>query len=286
MFKLSPPPAAGRAWTETVLYSFEGNNDGAYPLTGLIADSTGNLYGIAGGGVGGGGVVFKLSPTAVRGTWTETVLYSFAGGINGLGNQVGLLADQAGNLYGTSINGGVSNQGFVFKLLPSAAAGSAWTEKVLYSFAGGSDGAWPQAGLLADSVGNLYGTTTYGGASNYGTVFKLSPPAVAGGAWTETVLYSFAYDGKDGFYPGAGLIADSAGNLYGTTGNGGASASGTVFKLSPPAAAGGAWTETVLYYFLGSSDGGGSVGFGPKAGLLCRQRRQSLWHYREWRSGG
>ncbi len=254
VFRLSP------GGTETALHTFTGGNDGSGP-SGLIADSSGNLYGTTtyGGAFRCGdefsqqcGVVFKLSPSG-----TLTVLHSFMF-LGGDGNSpfAGLIADGSGNLYGTTLDGGASASmfqlgcGTVFKVTPGG------TETVLHSFTGGpSDGANPRAGLIADSSGNLYGTTEFGGASGpgcavgvgCGVVFKLSP----GG--TETVLHSFT-GGSDGGGPAAGLIADSSGNLYGTTGGGGASNAGVVFKLSP----GG--TETVLYSFKGGSDGSGPSG--------------------------
>jgi uncharacterized repeat protein (TIGR03803 family) len=241
--------SASAAPTETVLHSFPGGSDGGNPQAGLIADSAGNLYGTTfNGGASNYGAVFKLTPGG-----TEKVLYSFTGGSNGNNPSSGLTADSTGNLYGTTFYGGASNYGAVFKLAPGG------TETVLYSFKGGtSDGANPWSGsLIADSSGNLYGTTQYGGAfaptigASTGTVFQLSPPATAGGAWTERVLYNFCSlpSCSDGAVPYSGLIADSSGNLYGTTGLGGASGAsnyGVVFKLAPPATAGGAWTETVL----------------------------------------
>jgi uncharacterized repeat protein (TIGR03803 family) len=174
--------------------------------------------------------VFKLSPGG-----TETVLYSFKGGSDGSGPAAGLIADSSGNLYGTTYLGGAFASGcngifadlgcgVVFKLSPGG------TETVLHTFTGGSDGGVPSGGLIADSSGNLYGTTSRGGASGRspsgsGVVFKLSPSG------TETVLYSLK-GGSDGSGPAAGLIADSSGNLYGTTSGGGASGNGTVFKLT------------------------------------------------------
>src|SRR3984893_12265406 len=209
VFKLS------RYRVETVLHSFT-FSDGAWPAAGLIADRAGNLYGTTfNGGAAGAGVVFKLAP---RGT--ATLLHSFTG-IDGVSPSAGLIADSSGNLYGTAFTGGASGHGgVVFKLSPDG------TETVLYSFCSSrrcSDGAFPAAGLIADSSGNLYGTTYWGGASGSGcagglgcgVVFKLSPSG------TETVLHSFA--GSDGANPSAGLISDSSGNLYGTTYWGGAS---------------------------------------------------------------
>jgi uncharacterized repeat protein (TIGR03803 family) len=230
VFELSPPAAGRKAWTETVLFSFN-STDGLAPFAGLVADGAGNLYGTTPyGGVNGDGVVFELSPPAAGKTaWTETVLQSF-NGTDGAGPEGGLIADGAGNLYGTTTGGGANSVGVVFELSPPAAGKTAWTETVLQSL-NGTNGAKPQAGLIADSAGNLYGTTYTGGASNDGVVFELSPPAAGKTAWTETVLQSFNV--TNGQYPEAGLIADGAGNLYGTTLLGGKHGEGVVFKLTP-----------------------------------------------------
>jgi uncharacterized repeat protein (TIGR03803 family) len=150
---------------------------------------------------------------------TLTRLASF-NGTNGQYPLAGLIADSAGNLYGTTYEGEASGLGTVFKLTPPAAGKKAWKETVLVSF-NSTNGAYPEAGLIADSAGNLYGTTEGGGTSNLGTVFKLTPPAAGEKAWTETVLVSF--NGTNGQNPVAGLIPDSAGNLYGTTEEGGTS---------------------------------------------------------------
>jgi uncharacterized repeat protein (TIGR03803 family) len=221
---------------ETVLYSFTGGSDGAIPQAGLIADSSGNLYGTTNAsGAFFSGVVFKLAPNRI-----ETVLHAFTGGGDGANPQAGLISDGSGNLYGTTAKGGPSGNGVVFKLSPGG------TYTVLHSFTG-SDGGTPEASLIADSSGNLYGTTEAGGPPaqscgglGCGVVFKLSP----GG--TYTVLHSFAGGSIDGANPAAGLIADSKGNLYGTTAKGGPSGNGVVFKLGPDG------TETVLHAFTGS----------------------------------
>jgi len=238
---LAVAPAAVAAPAETVLYSFSGSNgDGASPNAGLTADSAGNFYGTTVyGGASSFGTVFKVTPSG-----SETVLYSFTGGSDGSNPNGGLIADGAGNLYGTATFGGASGAGTVFRLSPSGVL------TVLHSFAW-SDGAFPYARLLADNAGNLYGTTVNGGGASCGTVFKLAPDG------TMTVLYSFACS-ADGGAPYGGLIADSAGNLYGTTSGGGASSAGTVFKLTPSG------TETVLYSFSGSPDGAS-----PHAGLTA-----------------
>ena len=197
----------------------------------------------------------------VTSTWAaaeEKVLHSFSGGADGTYPYGGLIFDAAGNLYGTTTSGGTSNTGTVFELTP--AAGGTWTEKVLHSFSGGTDGIHPYAGLIFDAAGNLYGTTDLGGAYGYGTVFELTP--AAGGTWTEKVLHNFNNGGTDGTRPYARLTFDAAGNLYGTTYGGGAYNSyGTVFELTP--AAGGTWTEKVLHSF-----GSGTDGLIPYGGLI------------------
>jgi uncharacterized repeat protein (TIGR03803 family) len=231
VFKLS------KTGKETVLYSFKGGADGAFPQGGVIQNATGDLYGTTtSGGVSGVGTVFKLSKTG-----KETVLHTFKGGADGDGPFAGLIQDAKGNLYGTTSYGGDSactfGCGTVFKLSKTG------KETVLYSFKGGADGATPAAaGVMQDAKGNLYGTTYSGGTSNMGTVFKLDT------AGKETVLYSFS-GGTDGRHPYAGVIQDSKGNLYGTTNTGGVSGVGTVFKLSKTG------KETVLYSFTGMVDG-------------------------------
>jgi len=240
VFKLAPPSTPGGAWTESVLFAFSGAN-GLYPYYGAkpIFDSSGNIYGTTYlGGASNEGVVFKVTPGG-----TETVLYNFcsqSGCSDGEEPGAGLVFDSSGNLYGTTPYGGPFNQGIVFKLVPPATPSGAWTEKVLYSFTGGADGSIPFSPLILDSSGNLYGTTSQGGAGS-GVVFKVAP----GG--TETVLHSFT-GGADGGAPYAGLIFDGSGNLYGTTSQGG-QGFGVVFELSPPGTPGGAWTETVLHSF-------------------------------------
>jgi uncharacterized repeat protein (TIGR03803 family) len=242
------------ASNEKVLHNFCSRHrcaDGSKPYySTLIFDSAGNLYGTTlQGGDSGYGTVFQLVPNA-DGTWTEAVLYSFAGNTFGTGDGAspfgGLIFDATGNLYGTTAGGGAYSYGTVFELAPNA--GGAWTETVLYSFTGGNDSG-PTDSLIFDGAGNLYGTTTGlspGNACdsdyNCGTVFELTPNM--DGTWTETVLHKFISDGKDGWWPYAGVILDSAGNLYGTTFYGGAHDVGTVFQLSP--SAGGAWTEKIL----------------------------------------
>jgi uncharacterized repeat protein (TIGR03803 family) len=227
-----------RSGRESVLYSFEGFM-GGYPegntASALIMDSDGNLYGTTRyGGSGncddGCGTVFKLTPSGAM-----KVLHSFAGSpADGSDPRAGLIIDVAGNLYGTTSEGGTSGHGAVFKI---TAAGA---ESVLYSFGRPPvDGDYPASRLTMDSAGNLYGTTWFGGSHNEGTVFKLTSSGV------ESVLHSFPGGPFDGVDPVAGLMMDGAGSLYGTTSKGGASGHGTVFKISPAGA------ESVLYSFAG-----------------------------------
>jgi uncharacterized repeat protein (TIGR03803 family) len=217
---------------ETVLYTFSGGADGGYPTSGVIRDSSGNLYGTAGiGGTANQGVVFKVNTAG-----QETVLHSFTGGFDGSSPTGGVIRDSAGNLYGATQYGGTGDAGTVYKL------NAAGQETVLYTFSGGADGYFPESGVIRDTAGNLYGTTSQGGHINSGVVYKVDT------AGQETVLYKFM--GADGQGPYAGVILDSAGNLYGTTFTGGAMDLGVVYKLDT------AGQETVLYSFTGGADGG------------------------------
>jgi uncharacterized repeat protein (TIGR03803 family) len=249
VFKLAPNGA------ETVLYAFpSGNSEGSRPSGPLLVDTAGNLYGTAAGGTDISGVVFKLTASG-----TESVLYNFTGGNDGNDPAGGLIADASGNLYGVTLAGGNLSDcneagcGTVFKVAPDG------TETVLHAFQG-SDGREPQGTLIMDADGNLYGTTAAGGNMEdcadigCGTVFEVAPDG------TETVLYAFK--GSDGQSPVGGVIADSAGNLYGTTLYGGTMGSGTAFELMPDG------TETVLHSFL-LSDGDG---VNPEAGLVMDDR--------------
>ena len=246
------PNAWAGAKFET-LYKFKGGSDGNMPQAGLIFDQTGNLYGTTfEGGVYGGGTVFQLTPNQ-NGGWTEHTLYSFCSRTNctdGTEPFAGLIFDQAGNLYGTTQLGGAhNNSGTVFQLTPNQNGG--WAENTLYSFCSRTncaDGAGPQAGLIFDQAGNLYGTTFGGGAQNGGTVFQLTPNQNRG--WTEQVLHHFCsrVNCTDGANPGPELIFDQAGNLYGATPYGGAhNNDGTVFRMTPNQ--NGGWTEHVLHRF-------------------------------------
>jgi uncharacterized repeat protein (TIGR03803 family) len=253
---LATRPAEGQI--ASVLHSFTNSpSDGAYPYAGLIMDSSGNFYGTTNqGGAHGYGTVFELVNSS--GSYSEKVLYSFTGSSgDGANPYDGLVMDSSGNLYGTTISGGVYYQGTVFELVNSSGT---YTEKVLYSFTGTSgDGASPVAGLIMDGSGNLYGTTQSGGSAFYGTVFELINSA---GTYSEQVLYSFTKSGGDGEYPYAGLIMDGSGNLYGTTYRGGANSFGTVFELVNSS---GTYSEQVLYSFTNS----GGDGAYPYQGLVA-----------------
>jgi uncharacterized repeat protein (TIGR03803 family) len=246
VFKLSPNQ--DETWTESVIYSFQGGTDAANPESGVIFDSEGNLYGAAGGGCSPQcyGTVFKLTP-GPNGTWTESLLYTFLGGQDGeLPN--GVVFDATGNLYGSTIYGGVIQDGYgctagcgtVFELTPSQ--GGAWGKRMLYGFNDSIDGAYPSSGVSFDRAGNLYGEASEGGslACPYygcGVVYKLAPES---GNWKFSVAHTFdGLNGSKGWYPQGGLVSDGTGNLYGTTVNGGGSTAcgsfgcGTIFELSP-----------------------------------------------------
>jgi len=221
---------------ERTLYSFKGQPDGENPYPALLRDAQGNFYGTTYiGGTRGEGVAFKLDATGA-----ETVLHSFTGGQDGRFPYASLIMDDAGNLYGTTLDGGPQDLGVVFKLDTEG------NETVLYRFAGGADGAYPFAGLFRDHRGNLYGTTFMGGGNGCGgqgcgTVFKVDSSS------KETVLYRF--EELHGANPYGGLIHDSDGNLYGTTLAGGVFNSGVVYKLNRQG------QQTVLYSFTGGADG-------------------------------
>jgi uncharacterized repeat protein (TIGR03803 family) len=283
-----------QAQTETVLYNFTGGSNGANPSSRLIADGAGNFYGTTNYGGLGFGVVFELSPND-NGGWNETVLHTFTNGADGAyPNNSTVIFDSAGNLYGTASGGGAHGYGVVFKLSP---AGKHWNEMTLYNFANGTDSGCPANGMILDSAGNFYGTTACGVTS--GAVFELSP---SGRKWKERVIYSidFPYpnitgltmdssgnifgvgyasvfelspNGNGGWNPfvlynftgyvspTGPVVFDHVGNLYGTTAGGQGKNFGWVYKLSPRKY--GKWSKTILYSFLGGTDGRG-----PLAGIV------------------
>jgi len=238
VFELSP--TGNGSWSETILYTFTGRTDGIAPMGSLLLDSAGNLYGTTetGGNIGncgsGCGEVFELSKNS-SGTWTKIVLHAFSG-LDGWGPMGSLIMDTAGNLYGTTLFGGIYCQfvgcGTVFELSPTA---TGWQETV-HSFQS-TDGTYPSSGLFLDGSGNLYGITNQGGFKGCGVVFKLAP--ASGGSWTYTRLHSFT-GGADGSEnvegeatPDMPLALGPDGNLYGVTPLGGANNAGTVFRIAP-----------------------------------------------------
>jgi uncharacterized repeat protein (TIGR03803 family) len=204
----------------------------------VVSGPHGNLYGTTSGaqcysGYFYCGGVYSLRQACSNANcpWLVSNLYQFGGLGDGANpGKVDPVFDQAGNLYGTTFGGGASGNGVVFKLTPPVDGGPGeWTETPIYSFTGGSDGRFPQSGVIFDSPGNLYGTTQNGGAYDAGTVFKLSP---SGSGWVIQTLYTFQ-GGNDGQFPVGGLIFDGFGNLYGTTTGAGVAEGGTVFELRP-----------------------------------------------------
>jgi len=246
----TPPTTPLTPWVETPIYRFGGGSDGANPYgADLIFDAAGNIYGTTYNGgsgtcTGGCGTVYKLTPS--NGIWGESILYSFTQAGDGQHPWGGVTFDRSGDLYGTTVYGGAYGRGTIYKLTPS---GTGWTEAIVYSFTGGTDGANPYAGLIFDQAANLYGATGAGGADSGGTAFELTSDT-----WNFNLLYSFVgFNGQ--FVPGpvANLTFDSAGDLYGTTHTAGPYNYGAVFKLTPGS---GGWTYTSLHDFTGGDDGG------------------------------
>jgi len=266
VFKLQPPssicPSVACAWSLTTLHSFTNDPDGARPAAADLAfDSAGNIYGATNTGGNTGfvcaddepcGAVYKM--TRSGNTWTESVVYNFQGESDGAFPN-GVTLDSAGNLFGTTIFRGDQVEGTVFVLTPNGHGG--FTEESLYSFSGGLDGAEPWGTAILDGSGGYFGTTSWGGSGNGGTVWHLHS---SGGNWTLDTLASFSYSGQlDVPPPGstAALTMDAAGNLYGTTRLDGAFSQGSVFKLTH---SGSGWTLTTLHDFTGAADGGQPFG--------------------------
>jgi hypothetical protein len=305
VYKMTPPALPGGAWSESVIYSFQGGKDGYVPWGDLTFDAKGNLYGATyyGGGYGSCnspyyqycGTIFELSPPQTKsGKWKERVLYRFKGVAagaqfgDGANPNGGLVLDGTGAIYGTTYFGGnnVKGQcqggvggtgcGIVFKLTPPNQKGGKWTEKALHQF-DGQDGSNSAAGVVFDRDGNLYGTTSGGPQNGYGLIFELKTPSGKIRSWTETLLHLFS-DGNDGAYPMAGLILDPQGNLYGAA-LGGATHAGVIFRLKPPKR-GNSWPLTVLYNLLDSPDGDH-----PTAGLSF-DSGGNLYSTTEWGGTG
>jgi len=279
VFNLRPPATACKTalcfWTETISYAFQGTNqDGAGPGLGqLIFDQAGNLYGTNWNAPGNPGEVFQLVPS--EGSWAIGKTYVSS---NGPGSNTPNLIlnavtfDAAGNLYGASQEGPNDGQycivgryfngcGTIYQLIPTA---SGWNANIIYTFTDAADGKFPEAGLVADQAGNLYGATSADGAGGGGVVFELSP---SGGGWTYNPIYSLPNGnplaicltgiGEGCSGPWGNLLMDSAGNLYGATYGDGAYQHGNVFKLTH---SNGSWTYTDLYDFTGGNDGANPIG--------------------------
>jgi uncharacterized repeat protein (TIGR03803 family) len=275
VFKLSRRNSP--VWVLTPLHVFTGGSgDGRGPTDGVIMGANGTLYGTTaqGGGLGlcnllgqyGCGTVYKLAPPATvcktaLCPWMITLLYRFSGEADGGLPYGGVIFDAAGDMFGTTLTGGNTGVncvyegngcGVVFELSPSSGG---WTENALYNFAGSpSDAGAPEAGVTFDSNGDLFGAATLGGNNNKGAVYELTP---SGSGWSENVIYNFQGE-NDGLSPVGGLIMDQAGNLYGTTPQGGSGQGGTVFELTP---SGESWTFTTLYSFYNADGQNGA--FGP-----------------------
>jgi hypothetical protein len=282
VYELSPPAIEGGAWTETILHKFHRNgSDGCNPSGRLIFDKAGDLFGgtyLGGGGVtnllfcsNGCGTTYKLH--LADGVWTETVLHRFTGkGTDGENPSGSLAFDAAGNLWGATAfggagdsstcgdpNGGPGQCGMVFELSPNV--DGSWTESTQYSFKDATTGWNPFSGVIADKAGNLVGTTENGGSALQGTVFQITPEG--NGTVKERLIHEFAGE-ADGSFPQSGLTLGAEGALYGTGYTGGGTAfvckkdsgggCGIVYKLTPNSD-GSAWTETILYTFLGGTDG-------------------------------
>lgn len=240
-------PNGGGTWTQKILHTFDNPLDGDLPMSSLVFDAAGNLYGSAsrGGKNLGYGVIFELSPDG-SGNWNYKVLYRFTGGGDG-GQPNGMILDSKGNLWGTTSGGTVF--GSIFEMVPGP--GGAWSFHLRWIFEGNNEGNYPLGNLVVDGAGNFYGTTSSGGAFGFGTVYRFS--FVRGGAFVHPVpLHAFT-GGTDGKNPLAGLIRDSGGNLYGTTMMGGTHNAGTIFRLSPSSTSG--WVPHTLHAFTGFNDG-------------------------------
>jgi len=223
VYELTP---GSDGWTEKVLHEFTKKHDGGAPYAGVILDAAGNLYGTTyGGGAYGDGTVYELTPQS-GGHWKETILFRFNGKDGQWPGHGALFMDGSGALYGTTTNGG-SYGGVVFKLTPKG--NGRWRESTLYEFQGGASGWLPDAGVVMDKSGNLYGTTDGGGSGGCGGIYKLAPKPK--GQWKYTVLHAFY--GWDGCAPDGNRVLDKKGNLYGGTILGGTTGNGVVFELTP-----------------------------------------------------
>jgi uncharacterized repeat protein (TIGR03803 family) len=256
VYNLQPPSSICRtvlcSWTESLPYTFDPDSPGhgLSPLYGeLLLDPSGNLFGTTSvGGTANAGTAFEL--TRSNNGWAESVIYNFQAGNDGAAPASGLVRDSAGNLYGTTQNGGSGGCGAVYELSNN---GVGWTERVLYSFQCAADGKNPVGGVIFDQAGNLYGATPSGGTTGGGTVYELTADN-----WTFTLLYTFTQTGGGTFAgPIGSLVMDGSGNLYGATFSDGAYGLGAAFQLSP---ANGGWSYRSLHDFTLLNDGGFPAG--------------------------
>ncbi|MDD5273480.1 MAG: hypothetical protein PHU14_12260 [Methylovulum sp.] len=277
VFKVKLPPKGEVAWSivdvKTVA-SFNGKN-GAYPYSGVIMDSAGNIYGTAsqGGGKDQYGVVFQI--TQVNGKKVRNILKTFdsAGGAYPFPK---LLLDTAGNLYGVTRYGGQHQVGIVFKLTPPTLGQTAWGFQTLVDF-DVSNGALPLAGLVSGNNGKLYGTTYSGGLHKLGTVFELTPPVAGQTAWSVQTLVDF--DDSNGSYPMSELTWGTDGKLYGTTSIGGSKGGGIVFQLTPPAAGQTVWGFSTLKAFIGTNwEGPGKLTIAADGSLYGTTNREGKYN--------
>jgi len=248
IYKLTHSAAGG--WVFAPLYSFTGGTDGAHPEGNITIGPDGTLYGVTEFGGTGNGTVFNLKPPPTRpisalSPWVETVLYRFAGDSDGAAPRGRVTFDSSGVMYGTTVGGGVQNNGVVFSLTP--AGGGSWAYNVLYAFTG-AGGRNPSGGVIIDSLGNFYGVTLNGGSSGWGSVYEL---ALVDSAWTETTLHSFQ-NGSDGIGPVAPLIFGHDGNIYGGTETYDSSG-GSVFVLKPSQSG---WDYSQVYDLPGHGNSG------------------------------
>ena len=283
-------------WSFTPLYSFDTRSpgNGIGPESPVVIGPNGSLYGttdiggIAGQGCEtyGCGVVYNLRPSprvssSVLGLWTETVLYSFEGNPDGAHSVAGVIFDAAGNIFGTTLQGGRATGAPPTNYRQGKGAGR---EQVLHSFTNGNDGGYLNGALVLDRAGSLYGLANSGGVNGNGTVFRLT---LSGASWMETTLYAFPGQGLNGENPSGGLIFDGLGNLYGATSDGGPHSGGTAFQMTPQH--NGSWAHNLLYGFAfsgtttpgplcsltlgsngnlyGTTFGDGAYGFGSRVSL-------------------
>ncbi len=257
VWELSPPAIAGGVWTETTIHNFSCTSNGYYPLGGITIDKLGNLYGTTSQGVLSGGTVFKMKPpTTPGGPWSFSNIHVFASASgDGIVAASPVTLDSAGDVYGTTSGGGtykgMNAGGIAFKLTPGVGG---YKETILWNFGAPGDASFIESGLSEDANGNWYGTSYYGGAYGYGSVFELSPPVSGGAAWTESVIYSFTgANSAIGEYPQGSLVIDSQGTLFGVAGGTGGTCCGSVFQMKP--STGGGWTTKSLYTFTKTTEG-------------------------------